>query len=162
MKRLFAMALALGAATAQAFSGVVTHVTDGDTLWIQPDSRFASSRHRKPIKLRLQGIDAPEICQAGGPESKAALASRVLHQHVEVQTRAQDSYKRTLGTLRLQGDDVNAWMVEHGHAWSDRYRRSAGPYAALEHAARQARLGVFAEPNAVEPRSFRKSHGPCH
>ena len=86
----------------------------------------------------------------------------MLHQHVEVQTRAQDSYKRTLGTLRLQGDDVNAWMVEHGHAWSDRYRRSAGPYAALEHAARQARLGVFAEPNAVEPRLFRKSHGPCH
>jgi len=161
MKQLVAMTLALCAASAQAFSGVVTHVTDGDTLWVRPDARFAS-RHHKPVKVRLQGIDAPEICQAGGAQSKAALESRVLHRQVQVRTHARDSYRRALGTVRLGGDDVNAWMVEHGHAWSDRHRRSAGPYAALEQAARQARRGVFSERDAIEPRRFRASHGSCH
>ncbi|HEY2926401.1 thermonuclease family protein [Piscinibacter sp.] len=160
MKAGLAVALAFCAATAQAFSGVVTHVTDGDTVWVQPDAA-GSATHRKPIKLRLQGIDAPERCQAWGAQAKAALESRVLHQRVRVRTRAKDSYERTLGNLRLAGVDVSAWMVEQGHAWSYRYRHGLGPYAAEERQARAARRGLFADAGAVEPRRFRKAHGPC-
>ncbi|WP_372527209.1 thermonuclease family protein [Piscinibacter sp.] len=160
MRLLAAFALAACAAGAQAFSGVVTHVTDGDTVWVQPDA--ADSRHRKPIKLRLQGIDAPERCQAWGAQAAAALASRVWQQRVEVRTRAKDSYDRVLGNLRLDGEDVSAWMVEHGHAWSYRYRHSGGPYAAQQRQASAARRGLFADPEAIEPRLFRKRHGPCN
>ena len=160
MKAGLAVVLAVCAATAQAFSGVVTHITDGDTVWVQPDAA-GTARHRKPVKLRLQGIDAPERCQAWGAQAKAALASRVLHQRVQVQARAKDSYERTLGNLRLGGVDVSAWMVEHGHAWSHRYRHHPGPYAELERHARTARRGLFADPDAIEPRRFRKAHGPC-
>ena len=81
MRLLAAFALAACAANAQAFSGVVTHVTDGDTVWVQPDA--VGSRHRKPIKLRLQGIDAPERCQPWGAQATAALASRVSQQRVD-------------------------------------------------------------------------------
>ena len=38
----------------------VTRVFDGDTLWVQP---LDGGRYRK---LRLDGLDAPEICQSGG------------------------------------------------------------------------------------------------
>lgn len=138
---------------ALALSGVVTHVTDGDTLWVRP-------AEGAPVKLRVQGIDAPERCQAWGPQAREALASRVLHRRVQVRTRATDGYHRTIGTLRLDGEDVAAWMVREGHAWSQHYRRSLGPYASQEAEARRLRRGLFAAP-AVEPREFRKAHGPC-
>jgi endonuclease YncB( thermonuclease family) len=85
----------------------------------------------------------------------------VLHKHVDIDTRAVDDYQRTLGKLVLNGEDIGAWMVLQGHAWSYRYRRSAGPYAAQEQQARIVHRGLFAATGAVEPRAFRKAHGPC-
>ncbi len=147
--------------TAPAFAagsveGVVTRVVDGDTVWVQT----AGGEGRR-IKLRLQGIDAPERCQPWGAQATAALQARVLHQRVQVQTRAKDDYQRTLGNMTLNGEDLSAWMVEQGHAWSYHYRHSRGPYAAQEQQAQAARRGLFADPAAVEPRWFRRSHGPC-
>ena len=69
-------------------------------------------------------------------------------------------YQRSVGTVSLDGQDVGAWLVAHGFAWSARYRGRAGPYAQEEARARQARLGLWAR-GAVEPRSFRKRHGSC-
>ena len=141
----------------RSFVAEVTHITDGDTLWVRIDGE-----HGKPIKLRLLGIDAPERCQAGGAQATAALASRVLHQRVQVRTRAKDDYQRSLAELHLGSEDIAAWMVSGGYAWSYRYHRSLGPYAAQERAARAAGRGIFADPAAIEPRAFRKRFGPCH
>lgn len=143
------------AASARSFDAIVTHVTDGDTLWVR------TARGAKPLEVRLRGIDAPERCQAGGHEATAALAARVLHRQVQVHTQGKDNYQRSLGDIRLGGDDVGAWMVAQGHAWSYRHRRDAGPYVTEEGEARRARRGVFADPRAMEPRYFRKQHGPC-
>ena len=146
-------ALLLCSGAAQALSGVVTRVADGDTLWVRPADG-------KPIKVRLQGIDAPERCQPWGEQARAALAARVLHRQVAVRTRAYDDYRRAIAHVELNGEDVAAWMVREGHAWSYRYRRSLGPYAEQEQQARAARRGLFAQA-AIEPRVFRKTHGPC-
>jgi micrococcal nuclease len=141
---------------ANVLKGEVTHVTDGDTLWV----RLAAGD--EPVKVRFQGIDAPEICQTGGEQSLAALKAKVLHQTIELQTSRHDDYGRMLARVRLNGDDVGAWMVQQGQAWSYRYRNSPGPYAAEENNARSARRGVWAVQGAVEPRVFRKQHGSCH
>ena len=138
----------------------VTRVVDGDTLWLQ-STALAGGKKSKPFKLRLQGIDAPESCQAWGEKATAVLSARVLNQRVQVQTRSKDDYNRTLGNIRLRGEDISAWMVSEGHAWSYRYRRSEGPYAAQEQAAKRAKRGLFADAAAQEPRWFRKAHGPC-
>jgi micrococcal nuclease len=151
---LLALSVASISAPAWALTGVVTHVTDGDTLWVRTD---AGTR----LKLRLQGLDAPERCQAWGPQARDALAARVMHRQVDVQTKARDDYQRTIARVTLQGEDVGAWMVGEGHAWSARFRRSPGPYATQEATARAARRGLFAQLDAVEPRAFRKAHGPC-
>lgn len=153
-------AAATNRAAERVTPGTVTYVTDGDTVWVQVDPAPGQAR-RKPVKLRLQGIDAPERCQAGGPQATEALKSRVLRQQVLMQTRGHDDHGRALGNLTLQGEDVSAWMVSEGHAWSYRYRRSLGPYAAQEQQARQARKGLFANDDALEPRQFRQQHGPC-
>ena len=159
MKAWLAIALAWCGA-AHAFNGVFTRVSDGDTLWVRLDPATQAERAR-PIKLRLQGLDAPERCQPGGPQAQAALESRVLHRRVQVTTRATDDYGRRIGQLWLHGEDVGTWMVLHGHAWSQRYRRSAGPYAAQEQQARAARRGVFAPGDALEPWVFRQRYGVC-
>lgn len=52
---------------AWAWSGVVTHVSDGDTVWVEP------TQGGEAQKIRLLGIDAPEICQAWGPQARDAL-----------------------------------------------------------------------------------------
>jgi micrococcal nuclease len=154
-------ALPLHAAQLEA---TVTRVVDGDTVWLQASatsSTAANGKKPRPFKLRLQGIDAPESCQAWGAQATAALSARVLHQRVQVQTRSKDDYDRTLGNIRLQGEDISAWMVSQGHAWSYRYRRSNGPYAEQELVAKTAKRGLFADTAAQEPRWFRKAHGSC-
>lgn len=141
---------------AQDWPGTVTHVTDGDTLWVLP------AAGGPPRKIRLDGIDAPEICQRHGEASAQALARHALYQPVRVTTRAVDDYQRAVATVSLQGDDVGGWMVAQGHAWSYRYRRTSGPYAQAEAAARRARRGLFAERHPEQPRDFRRRHGSCH
>ena len=133
----------------------VTRVFDGDTLWVQP---LEGGRYRK---LRLDGLDAPEICQAGGLASRDALAARVLQQVVTVHERSRDDYGRALVRLTHAGEDVGAALVQAGHAWSYGWRRSPGPFAAQEALARSARQGVFAAPAPESPRDFRRRHGPC-
>ena len=142
-------------ATAGDFAGTVTHVTDGDTLWVRPASGGA------PRQIRLQGIDAPEICQAFGSQARDALAARVLRRQVEVRSRATDSYHRALAHVSLGDDDLGAWMVKRGYAWSYRFHNDPGPYARQQAHARKAGLGLWRGDAPVSPREFRKRHGSC-
>lgn len=142
-----------------AWWGVVTYVVDGDTVHVRPDDGG------KPVSIRLDGIDAPEICQPGGVASRDALAQRVLGQHVAVQGRHQDDYGRLLARIVLNDEDIGQWMVAQGLAWSYHYRRSTGPYALQEGRAQAARRGIFSPVHAapaVYPRVFRKQHGSCY
>ena len=140
--------------------GTVTHVTDGDTLWVRPASGG------KPIRIRIDGVDAPEICQTHGAASRNALEARLANQTVTVQTISRDSFGRLLArvsvTTKVKGSaDVGEWLVREGHAWSYRYRRDSGPYAKQLAGARAARKGLFATARPEEPRDFRKRHGAC-
>lgn len=153
---LFALACLLPlAALAERFEAVVSHVTDGDTVWIRPVGGGP------PQHVRIDGIDAPEICQAFGREARAALAKAVLHRRVVVVTRGADDYRRTIAQLRLGRRDVGAWMVSHGYAWSYRFRSDLGPYARQEARGRARRLGLWHQGAPEIPRDFRVRHGDC-
>jgi len=153
--RFFLAALLCAAFHAHAYEGTVSHVSDGDTLWVRPAGGGA------PRELRLDGIDAPEICQSHGPAARDALAGRLLHQQVAVRTRARDGYQRAIARVSLRGQDMNGWMVAQGHAWAHRWRGRAGFYAAQEEQARNARRGLWAQARPVAPRAFRRQHGAC-
>ena len=137
------------------WQGVVAHVSDGDTLFVRPASGGP------PVKIRMDGLDAPEICQTYGQASRLALHNRLMGQTVSVEGRRRDNFGRVLARIRWQQADVGEWMVRQGHAWSYRYRRDTGPYAAQEAQAQAARRGLFAEAGALQPRDFRKRHGSC-
>ncbi|MEI7761601.1 MAG: thermonuclease family protein [Comamonadaceae bacterium] len=140
----------------ETFVGQVSYVTDGDTLWVQPDSGGAAR------KLRMLGVDAPEICQSGGKAARDMLAQLALQRRVTVKVSYYDRYGRGLATVALDGQDLGARMVRAGQAWSYGWRGRPGLYAAEEAQARQSRSGVFAAAHPESPRTFRKRHGSCH
>lgn len=139
----------------QVYEARVTKVSDGDTVWVQPLAGGAAR------KLRFLGLDAPEICQAGGQAARDALARRVFRKVVTVRQGPLDDYGRGLAHLTHEGQDVGGWLVATGQAWSYRWRHSDGPYRTQEAQARAAGLGLFADPQAERPRLFRRRHGPC-
>lgn len=147
--------LQMGSAWADTWLGVVTHVSDGDTVWVVPEGRS------KKVKVRIKGIDAPELCQAWGVQSREALRAQILGQVVQVNSAELDQYGRTLGQVVWQQQDVGEWMVLQGHAWSYRFHEKAGMYDAQQHLAKSKALGLYADPKAVRPQWFRKKHGPC-
>lgn len=134
----------------------VLHVSDGDTLWVQSD------HDGEALKLRLAGIDAPELCQPWGQQAWRALQARLQGQRVQVVTGRLDSYGRWLAQVWHQGQDVGGWMVAQGHAWSPHYKGLPGPYDEWQRRAQWLRLGLFAHPlGLMPPREFRRWHGAC-
>ena len=146
---------AASAVHAASFEAQVQHVSDGDTLWLRPQPGGA------PGAVRIEGIDAPEICQPGGPQARDALARLVLQRRVRIVTSGHDDFGRTLARVETERGDVGRWLVRAGHAWSYRQRRDAGPYAREERQARQAKAGLWSEARPMEPRQFRRLHGAC-
>jgi endonuclease YncB( thermonuclease family) len=153
---LLALFWASSAQARETFTGQVSFVTDGDTLWVQPDAGGAAR------KLRMLGVDAPEICQSGGKAARDMLAQLALQRRVTVKVSYYDRYGRGLAALVIDGQDLGAQMVRAGHAWSYGWRGKPGLYAAEETAARQSHSGVFVAANPESPRAFRKRHGSCH
>jgi micrococcal nuclease len=157
---LAAVLLATGpVAAAASIAGRVVRVVDGDSLYFKPDGGGPA------LEVRLRDIDAPEICQAGGPEAKRALIDIALggkgRLEVAGKTGVRDRHGRLLGTLVVGAVHVNRRMVEDGHAWSARFKWDRGPYMAQERMAKALSRGLHAAGGAVNPKDFRQRHGPC-
>ncbi|NML17724.1 thermonuclease family protein [Azohydromonas sp. G-1-1-14] len=153
---LLAAAPAAQARKPAELQGRAERVVDGDTLWIAPRDGG------RALKVRLQGLDAPELCQAWGPQSRAALQALVRRRELHVRVAARDGYGRLVARLfDAQGQDLGERLVREGAAWNDGWRRRPGPYAQAERAARALGLGLHADAAALHPREFRRRHGPC-
>ena len=150
---LLSMGMPASAAPASV-QGLVTRVVDGDTLWLTPPGK-------PPIVIRLHNIDAPESCQAWGPEATAALSKLALNKLATLQINGKDPHGRTVGALLIEDIDVGRFMVESGHAWSIRTRWDQGPMVKQEKMARALARGLHATPGAIQPQEFRRVHGPC-
>ena len=137
-------------------TGVVMRVVDGDTLWLKING------NRQALKVRIQGIDAPEICQSGGVWVRRALTRRVVGQTLTVTSSARDDYGRSVGIVRMDRLDMGLWLVSQGHARVYSYRQKKSPYADELQQAQLAQRGVFSETLAEEPRPFRNRHGGCY
>ena len=75
--------------TFPAWLVTVVRVSDGDSL-IVVDSGQQKSR------IRVYGIDCPEINQAGGKDAREYLADILLHAAVAIETVERDRYGRTV------------------------------------------------------------------
>ena len=135
--------------------GKVTNVHDGDTVTVV-------DRNNKTFHIRLQGIDAPELKQEFGSVSQQNLARLVLGKQVTIYWSKVDKYRRTVGTIMLDGQDVNIKQVKAGLAWHfKKYADEQEPqdrltYAAAEQQARAAKLGLWKDPDPTAPGDWRQ------
>lgn len=102
------------ATTPRTLEGKVVSVADGDTITLLD----AGNRQ---IRIRLQGIDAPESGQAFSQVSKRNLSDLIFDRQVVVEYEETDRYGRTLGKVLASGHDVNLEQVKAGLAWHYKY-----------------------------------------
>ena len=129
-----------------AFPAKVIKISDGDTIIILQD--------KQQIKVRLFGIDAPELKQPYGKKSKQFLANLIAGEVVEVEKNGKDRYKRTLGIIHFKGQDINAQMVLNGYAWA--YVKYSRIYVDQEKTAREKKRGLWQSSNPTPPWKWRK------
>lgn len=153
---LLAFALTLSA-QADYLTGRVVAIADGDTLTVL-DAQH--TQHR----IRLAGIDAPEKRQPWGEQSKANLARLTFDQVVTVEWEKQDRYQRIIGKVLAPGAvDTGLAQIDAGLAWHyKKYQREQSPadreaYAAAEDQARGGRIGLWRDPDAIPPWTWRHS-----
>lgn len=113
--------------------GPVNHITDGDTLIVDG------------VKIRLHGIDAPELRDSeAGLAARAHLTRLVAYSTLRCVLTGERSYDRYVAKCRLPtGEDVAGRMVRDGWA-VDWPRFSKGRYAGEQAQAYRAGIGMYA------------------
>ena len=122
-------------ASNEHYSGICVHVLDGDTVDVVDDGQ---NLHR----IRITGMDAPELSQPYGQQANAELKELILGKEVTVIPMGMDKYKRELAILRINTTigqiDVAECMINKGAAfdWGGKY------YKAQDYA-KANRLGLW-------------------
>lgn len=145
--------------------GTVTNVSDGDTLKLTTEEGTA-------LKVRLYGIDAPELerinrktgkvakpGQPYGDDAWQALRSKVLRHKVQLDIMDIDRYKRSVGIVSLNNRNINLELIKEGYGWAyTEYlkRPYASEFIDAEKEARASRLGLWQQSNPQPPWEFRK------
>ena len=140
----------------------IPKVIDGDTVHI--DNK----------KIRLEGIDAPEIRQqckkpflkisalivlsfnknySCGLTAKIELANKINNSKIKCITSSKDRYKRFLATCFKDKINLNKWMVRNGYAVA--YKKYSKDYLRDEEYAKENKLGVW-EGSFIMPEKWRK------
>ncbi|MEC8664726.1 MAG: thermonuclease family protein [Pseudomonadota bacterium] len=106
-------------------------IVDGDTI-------LASGR-----KIRLWGIDAPEMDESAGKVAKTFLGS-ILNNGTELRCKfiEKDKYKRDVMHCTSDGLDIGSMMVQMGMA-KDYSRYSGDYYQYEENLAKEKQRGIW-------------------
>jgi micrococcal nuclease len=136
----------------------VTYVADGDTITCQCDG--------KAIRVRLAGIDAPKRGFQGRPgqpfteKARMYVESLVVDTQVRVKRLAKYRLDRVLGTVYLNGHEVNPGMIRQGYAEAYRGENVSGlrSHWDAEAEAQAKKLNIWSQGNYVSPREWRRSN----
>ena len=118
--------------------GETIRVVDGDTLIYGQE------------KIRLHGIDAPELAQTCGTwkcgeASKAFLQQLVAGQNVHCHAQGRDGYDRLIAACRTNNGDIGDAMVSNGYAWA--FVKYSDDYKDQEARAKRKRVGIWQQPS---------------
>ena len=134
-----------------AWSGRVVGIADGDTITVLRD--------KEQVRIRLYGIDCPERYQPFSKKARQLTAKMVHGKVVEVEPVDIDRYNRLVALVTVSERLVNEELLNAGFAWVyTRYcvRPICDKWRALEQEAREAKLGLWADPNPIPPWEFRR------
>ena len=135
--------------------GQVLDIHDGDSLTLR-------SEEGRKWRIRIAGIDAPELSQPAGDTARALLVELIRNRSLRIAPVKTDAYERTVAkvwVLGLEGPemDVGLALIEAGLAWHFvRYRADQPPedvqrYAQAEKRARAQRFGIWQQARPEAP-----------
>ena len=162
---VLALLLASAMASAAEITGRVVGITDGDIITVLDAGK-------KQHTIRLSGIDAPELKQPFGAQSKKSLSGMVNKRQVTIAWDKRDRNKRIVGKVFfrpelcaspacLETTDANYQQIAAGMAWHDKQTEAEQShddrerYAAAEKQARAAKRGLWADSAPVPPWEWR-------
>ena len=140
---------------AASLFGKVIEVNSGDTITI-----FNLNR---PVRVRLLGVDAPEMDQTFGDVAKKHLSDLVYDKSVLVEYSGISADSSLTGRVWLNNANICAQMIRDGAAWFDINnvsRLSVSDreiYQQSELAARSERRGLWQAENPTAPWEFVKA-----
>lgn len=126
-------------------------VLDGDTVIIRDEGRT--------YHLRLLDIDAPELHQAFGKQSRRSLATLCSKTEIEVHVQGQDMYGRTVGHLYCGHTDASLSQIAGGMAWFNQRYSHRSALNTLQQQAQQQGLGLWQQTDPMPPWQWRKLYG---
>lgn len=118
----------------------IVTVIDGDTV-------MAVDEKGKTRKLRVHGIDCPELGQRNSFEAKEFAESLVLGKWASVKLYGRDKYKRYVARIRVGQFDLSKELVRRGLA----FPLKGSGLAAVGLGARLARKGVWSGFGQAKP-----------
>jgi endonuclease YncB( thermonuclease family) len=138
-----------------SFTGKVISVADGDTITVLVNN--------SPTRIRLYGIDCPEIAHKAGDETqpfgtKAKEFTKELcaGKEVTVIEKDKDRYGRIVAIVMLpDGKNLNEELLRNGLAWHYKKYDDNEAWKKLELQAREAKKGLWSQDNPQAPWDFR-------
>ena len=125
-----------------------TGVTDGDTITCLD----AAGQQQK---VQVSDIDAPELSQPYGRESRNILADLVFGKSLAIIETGSNSNGFVTCRISVGGKDVARAMITGGAAWVD--PQSTSPYINDQQDAQKSGKGLWSEPTPTPPWEYRKS-----
>ena len=138
--------------SAQLLKGKAVKITDGDTFTLLVDGH-------EQVRIRIDGIDAPEKGQAFGNRAKEYLSGMIWGKELTVTVTKKDKWKRSIGKVSTpEIKDVGLEMIKAGFAWQYREYNKDEFYAEAERLARESKKGLWIYKNPIRPQDYRKEH----
>jgi len=134
----------------ETYTGKCVGVHDGDTI--------SAMKAGSAVKIRLEGIDCPELGQDFGTRAKQFTSAMVFGKDVQVKEYNLDMYSRMVARIYVDGKDLSLELIKGGLAWHYKRYSSDPTLAEAEEQARKARRGLWSMPSPVPPWEYRKSH----
>lgn len=131
------------------FPAKVTRVVDGDSIIIIAEDSSV-------IKVRLTGIDTPELKQEFGTESKKALEDKVLNKMVYIDGDKKDRYGRLIANIKIGSRWINKELIEEGYAWHYKQYSKDQELTEAELHAKKLAIGLWTSDNPIPPWEYRK------
>lgn len=138
-------------AHAETLLGRAIWIHDGDTVTI-------NAKNGTWFKVRLWGIDAPELDQPGGKEAMLELIQLIGRKTVTVSVKDRDRYGRIVGVITYRNRDINREMIQLGYAlYYKQYAPNQKVYADAEQTAKEKKEGLWKSENPpIPPWEWRK------
>ena len=133
-------------------SGKVIAIIDCDTY-------DALINGNKTIRVRMEGIDAPERGMPFYQKSKKYLSDLCFGRKVKIKITGIDNYKRVIAYTYIDdGKELSYEMIRAGFAWHFKKYNSDSNLSELELEAKKQRKGLWVDENPMSPWENRKLH----